>query len=146
MCSRNRLGMYSKGFLCTYFISPFSISYCCKLVLHLYNSRCFPLGDNSLSLLCASGLRHLIVPIANMLPDSFLDLFIFLCWIFPFVAVTLQGSYYISNSESIPCPKVFVIGLSKTGHRLPGRFSRASIIPPYRLGRYPQPLLVPCLR
>lgn len=49
-----------------------------------------------------------------MLSDSFLCLFIILYWIFPFVAVT-QGPHHISKAESIPRPKVFVIGLSKTG-------------------------------
>lgn len=51
-----------------------------------------------------------------MMFDSFIGLFIILCWIFPFVAVTQQGSENItSKSESIPRPKVFIIGLSKTG-------------------------------
>jgi hypothetical protein len=48
------------------------------------------------------------------LSDSLIGFFI-LCWIFPLLAVTQQGLHITSNSESLPRPKVFVIGLSKTG-------------------------------
>jgi hypothetical protein len=53
--------------------------------------------------------------IVNMLSDSILCLFIILCWIFPFLAVTQQDLHHTPKSEPTLCPKVFVIGLSKTG-------------------------------
>jgi hypothetical protein len=51
-----------------------------------------------------------------MLCDSVIGLFVLLCWIFSFVAITYQGSSHrISNSDLQIRPKVFVIGLSRTG-------------------------------
>jgi len=55
------------------------------------------------------------LPSVKMLYYSFPGLFVILCWIFPFIALTQQGTSYISKAESIPRAKVFVIGLSKTG-------------------------------
>lgn len=51
-----------------------------------------------------------------MLCDSLIRLFVLLYWIFPFVAVTNQGSpYRLSTLDLQARPKVFVIGLSRTG-------------------------------
>jgi hypothetical protein len=56
-----------------------------------------------------------LLPIAKMFSESVLGLFVILCCVFPFVAMTQPDTHQISNSEIIPRPKVFVIGLSRTG-------------------------------
>ncbi len=50
-----------------------------------------------------------------MLSPSLLGLSLILYCLFPLVAVSHHGPHHISESESPPRPKVFVVGLSKTG-------------------------------